>query len=157
MHPLQRMIMAAGLFLLILLIPTTAFATTTTVPGIGGNPIWTALKLLVSLSALICLAILSIRFMAKRTHLGNSEGGMKVLSARQVGPGKSVQVIEVDRRRYLIGVGDQVTLLSELGSLESVKDGVTAESGDAVDFSEMFSQRLRSLRGTAAKGETKES
>jgi len=140
-----------------LFVPNTVFAANSAVSNIGGNPVWTALKLLLSLSALICLAILTIRFMAKRTGAGNQTGGMRVLAARQVGPGKSVQILEIDSRRYLIGVGDQVTLLAELGPLLSSNHAAAPEPAESADFSEMFSRRLRSLRGAAAKGETKKS
>ncbi|MCL6453472.1 MAG: flagellar biosynthetic protein FliO [Alicyclobacillus sp.] len=124
-------------------------ATSPTVSDIAGNPVWTALKLLGSLAVLICFIVLFIRFLAKRAHIGGRAGDLKVVAARQIGPGKTVQVIEWHTQRFLIGVGEQVTLLADLPTAAEDK---AASVAPEVDFADLLAQRLRQLRG--ARGES---
>lgn len=115
--------------------------------GIGGNPVWTALKLLVLLAVVIVLIILTIRFLAKRTGLGTTQGDVRVLAARQLAPGKSVQVIETYGKRLVIGIGDGVTVLATL-------DGQVEEPSDS--FADVLTERLESLRSRRAEGASTE-
>jgi flagellar protein FliO/FliZ len=116
--------------------------TTTTAPF--GNPVAIVVKLFLFLGIIIVLAVLSIRFLAKKSQVAQ-KGAIQVLAARQVAPNKSVQVIDVQGKRYLIGVGDQITLLSELTEdIEaSEDDGVAVES---VSFGKVLSDSLATLR-----------
>jgi flagellar protein FliO/FliZ len=116
-------------------------------PGIGGNPVWVALKLFVSLALLIVLVIFTIRFLAKRGGLGAVQGEVRVLAARQLAPGRSVQVIEAYGTRLLVGVGDQVTVLATLDAKEETN----------TSFADLLAQRLGTLRVGHGEGESTES
>ncbi|MCL6548371.1 MAG: flagellar biosynthetic protein FliO [Alicyclobacillus sp.] len=78
-----------------------------------GSPVSAVVHLVLSLALVVVLAVLAIRFLAKRsrTHGG---GGIDVVAWRQVGPNRTVQVIDVGGRRLLIGVGEDVTLLADV-------------------------------------------
>lgn len=125
---------------------TSASAAVASLGGVGGNPVWVALKLLLSLSILIVLVIFTIRFLAKRTGVGRAQGDVQVLAARQLAPGKSVQVIETHGKRLLIGVGDQITVLAKLNDT----------AGQSDSFADLLSLRLEELRGTRTEGESTE-
>ena len=114
--------------------------------GIGGNPVWVALKLFVSLALLIVLVVFTIRFLAKRAGLGAVQGEVRVLAARQLAPGRSVQVIETYGTRLLVGVGDQVTVLATL----------EAEEETNASFADLLAQRLGTLRAGRGEGESTE-
>lgn len=122
----------------------TTNASVSSLANVGGNPVWVAMKLFLSLGILIILVIFTIRFLAKRTGLGRPQGDVQVLAARQLAPGKSVQVIETYGQRLLVGVGDQVTVLATLEQTE--------QSGDS--FAELLTERLESLRGKHTEGES---
>lgn len=131
------------------LLPTGfVYADTSPSTAIGGNPVWTALKLLVSLGALIALAVFGIRFLAKRTQLGGSVGDVRVLAIRQVAPNRSVQVIEVAEKQYLIGVGDQITLLAELDLAQPLQ--VESEK-PLSSFAKTLQERIETLRSKGEK------
>jgi len=107
-----------------------------------GNPVWTVLKLLLSLVLIVVLVVLLVRFLARRTQV-EQRGGIRVLAARQVAPNKSVQVIDVEGRKYLLGVGDDVTLLADITADYPEADGVVeAEPG----FGALLASSLQSLR-----------
>lgn len=111
-----------------------------------GNPVATVLKLFLFLGIIVVLAVLSIRYLAKRTQVAQ-KGGIQVVAARQVAPNRSVQVIDVQGKRYLIGVGDQVTLLAEM-ELDSElvpEDGPELAAGRP--FGRVLADALSAVRG----------
>lgn len=81
------------------------------------NPQSSVLGLILSLGVVLVLIVLSIRFLASRTHV-QQRGSIHVVAARQLAPNRSVQVIEVGGRQLLIGVGEQITLLADLSEDE---------------------------------------
>lgn len=77
------------------------------------------------LSSLFVVAlILVLAFMVKKTRLKFGQGGhIKMLSALSVGPKEKVILVEVQNRRFLLGVASgNVRLLSELNSGDDFKD-----------------------------------
>lgn len=101
---------------------SVASASTPTAASPFGNPVLTVIKLFLLLGVILALAVLSIRFLAKKSQVAQ-KGTIQVLAARQVAPNKSVQVIDVQGKRYLIGVGDQITLLADVtAELDASKD-----------------------------------
>ncbi|MCL6636882.1 MAG: flagellar biosynthetic protein FliO [Alicyclobacillus sp.] len=130
-----------------------------------GNPVAAAFKLMFSLALVVVLAVVTMKWLGRRMQA--PEGGMvRVLGARQLAPNRSVQVIEVYGRHYLIGVGDQVTLLAELpgvaaGGTEALPRRVAATREDtgprhhsslsvppvaASSFAAVLAGRLQALR-----------
>ncbi|MCL6515626.1 flagellar biosynthetic protein FliO [Alicyclobacillus sp.] len=116
-----------------------------------GNPVWTALQLLVSLAVVLGLAVVSIRYLSRRTR-SSKTGQIQVLAARQVAPNRSVQVIEVHGRRYLIGVGDQVSLLADVTESFPADPG-DARVGDEAQsvFARVLAERMRRLTDRGAE------
>lgn len=109
-----------------------------------GNPVLASLNILLVLAVVIVLVVFSIRFLARLSQV-QQKGAIQVLAARQVAPNRSVQVIDVQGRQYLIGVGDQITLLAEM---TGEYDTITADSGLRTDakFGQALADALRSVR-----------
>lgn len=128
-----------------LLSPTVWGATAPSPGNVIGNPVWTALKLLVTLGLLIGLAVFSIRFLAKRTQFGGPSDGVQVISARQVGQGKSIQVVDVSGHRFLVGVGNDITLLATLEN-DALGEDSTEPSKVEPTFADALASRIASLR-----------
>jgi flagellar protein FliO/FliZ len=76
--------------------------------------VWTALKVLLCLVLLIAAAVAALRWLARRGLSVPAGDMIRVVAVRPVAPGKSVQVIQVAGKQYLIGVTDQITVLAEL-------------------------------------------
>ncbi|MCL6597355.1 MAG: flagellar biosynthetic protein FliO [Alicyclobacillus macrosporangiidus] len=121
-------------------------------PSVLGNPVWVAVQLLLSLAVVLALAVVAIRYLAHRSRFSHT-AAIQVLAARQVAPNRSVQVIEVHGRRYLIGVGDQVSLLADVTDHFPPAQREPQRSGGGELFARVLSERMRRLREQDHAGE----
>lgn len=125
------------------LAPKTTYAATRSADPLG-NPVTAWIQIIVSLVLILVLAVFSIRFLARRANV-SAKGSIRVLAARQVAPNRSVQVISVQNRKFLIGIGNEVTLLADVS-----EDYPDPDEGDPLqaepDFSVVLAQKLQSVR-----------
>jgi len=120
--------------------------TTIAAPALG-TPITSVINLFLALAVVVTLAVLTIRFLAKRSNV-TQKGTIQVVAARQLAPNRSVQVVEFEGKRWLVGVGDQVTLLAVLideSDDDEVFDGETL-SGNPTTFGSVFADALKNVR-----------
>lgn len=110
-----------------------------------GNPVVTILKLVLSLGLIAFLAVGLIRWLSKRSQVAQ-KGAVQVVAARQLAPNKSIQVVDVQGRVFVLGVGDDVTLLADLSNGLAVETGRTAPDSDTQPFGAMLAESLQSLR-----------
>jgi flagellar protein FliO/FliZ len=78
-----------------------------------GNPVGAIVGLIFALLLILALIVLTIRFLASKGQV-DVRGGIRILAARQIAPNRSVQIISVGHRQFLIGVGEQVSVLAEV-------------------------------------------
>ena len=69
-----------------------------------------------------------------------------MLAARQIAPNRSVQVIALEDKRFLIGVGTDVTLLADVTDDYPELEPNAGFSAAQGDFSAVLSQTLQSVR-----------
>jgi len=79
-----------------------------------GNILLNLLKVIFVLAILIVLIIMLIRFLGRRNHSLSSFHSMRTIGAMGIGPNKSLQVIEIGNSIYLIGVGENISLLDKI-------------------------------------------
>lgn len=108
-----------------------------------GTPVSSLINLFLALGVVIALAILTIKFLSKRSNV-KQKGMIQIIAARQLAPNRSVQVIEFEGQRWVIGVGDNVTLLSEIHADEDT--GEVKELPDKTSFGMLLSDALHSVR-----------
>lgn len=115
-------------------------------PGFG-SPWPYLLNLFLALSVVVVLAIVLIRFLARRANI-QQKGTISVLAARQLAPNKSIQVVEVGSKRYLLGVADEVTLIADVSDTFAKEDLPVADGeADAISpFRQMLLDKLTNLR-----------
>ncbi|WP_067931387.1 flagellar biosynthetic protein FliO [Alicyclobacillus kakegawensis] len=92
---------------------SVAWAKTPAVDSAAGNAWLMGLRLLLALGVILALVLLTLRWLGSKGGVP-AKGAIEVLAARQIAPGRFVQVIQVENRRYLIGVGEQVSLLADV-------------------------------------------
>lgn len=109
-----------------------------------GNPALAWIQIIVSLGLILALAIFSIRFLARRSNVV-TKGSIRVLAARQVAPNRSVQVIAVEQKKYLIGIGNEVTLLADI-TADYPEPSDPKSLGNDSEFSTLLAQTLSSVR-----------
>ena len=66
------------------------------------------------LAVIIALIVLLIRFLGKRNLTLSKNRSIRTLGAVGLGPNKSLQVLEIGGKIYVVGVGDDVTLVDKI-------------------------------------------
>ena len=80
----------------------------------------TVIKIIFYLLIIIGLIIMSIKFLAHKNRNLMSNKSIKSLTGVQLGQNKSLQVVEIGRSIYVIGVGDNVELIEKISSDEEI-------------------------------------
>src|SRR5690554_3421243 len=78
------------------------------------------IKIIFYLLIIIGLIIMSIKFLAHKNRNLMSNKSIKSLTGVQLGQNKSLQVVEIGRSIYVIGVGDNVELIEKISSDEEI-------------------------------------
>lgn len=85
-----------------------------------GNTLLNLLNVIFVLAVIIVLIVVLIRFLGRRNQALMGGRSMRTLGAVGLGPGKSMQVIEVGSSLYLIGVGENVSILDKVTDPDEV-------------------------------------
>jgi flagellar protein FliO/FliZ len=114
-----------------------------TTPAAGPSAVRAIANLVIGLIIVIVLIVLLVRFLAKRANV-QQKGAIQVVAARQLAPNRSVQVVEVGEKRYLIGVGEDVRLLADITDSRELTD----EEIRQPSFGQALSAALEELRSS---------
>lgn len=132
-------------------------ASTATGPQFGQGPSLGALAGPLIIVVLLAAAAFWVRRLTNRRIVGVAKGRIDVVAARQVAPHRSVQVIRVGGKNYLIGVGENIELLSELpdGPLEAEPQKNASGSLEFLQLLKDYSTKLAQRRRTPSQEEEK--
>lgn len=72
------------------------------------------LRMFLALGLILALIYVTLKFLNKRQKLFQKASVLENLGGISVGPNKSVQLIRIGSKIYLIGVGDNVEMLKEI-------------------------------------------
>lgn len=78
------------------------------------NPLLSLLKVIFVLVIIVVLIVLLIRFLGRRNQTLMSGQSIRTLGAVGMGPNKSVQILEIGGSLYLIGVGENISILDKI-------------------------------------------
>ena len=78
------------------------------------NTLLNLLNVILVLAVIIVLIVLLIRFLGRRNQSWSSVRTIRTLGAMGLGPNKSMQVVEVGNSLYLIGVGENISILDKI-------------------------------------------
>ncbi|MFT9847846.1 FliO/MopB family protein [Aneurinibacillus sp. REN35] len=87
----------------------------------------TSMPMLLLQTGIVLLVIVGIiyfllRFVGRRSQVLFGKAGMRTLGGCSLGPQKSLQVVQVGSALYVVGVGENVTLLRCIENPEEVQD-----------------------------------
>lgn len=82
-----------------------------------GNIIW----VIISLFIVIGLIILLIKWLSQRNRAWGTNRAVRSLGGVALGQNNSLQVVELSGRLYVVGVGENVTLLDKIDDAEQVQ------------------------------------
>lgn len=86
------------------------------------------IKLAIVLSLVIGLMYLVIKFLQSRNKLFQKVKSMENLGGLSLGQNKSIQIVKIGSRLYLVGVGDNVELLKEITDKQLIDEILAEES-----------------------------
>lgn len=88
---------------------------------------------ILALAVVIVLIMLLIRFLASRNPLWTRAGAIRHLGGIGVGQQKSVQLVQVGGKLYVIGVGNDIRLLDKIEDEAEIR-GILASLAPAASF-----------------------
>ncbi len=143
-------------------------STVLTDPEDEGSLIIELIKMFFALVLVLGLIYLLLKFLSKRNKLFNQVKALENLGGVSVGQNKSVQIVRVGNRFYLVGVGENVELLEEITDQEVIDDLVSKNTSTSTkqgsglsgffntisnhdgkekqDFNKLFSSELEKLK-----------
>lgn len=101
----------------------------------SGSLFFEIIKIFFALLLVLALIYITLYFLKRRNKLGNRIKSLENIGVVSVGQNKSVQLVRVSNRLYVIGVGDDVTLLQEIEDEALIKDILKEKEEQSVDFS----------------------
>jgi len=107
------------------------------------------LTVIVVLGIIIVLIVLLIRFLGNRNRYLSQNRSIRTLGAVGLGPNKSLQVIEIGGNVYLVGVGEDISLVDKISDPEELALLHQAFAEERTEFSGLasaignFASRLR--------------
>jgi flagellar protein FliO/FliZ len=84
----------------------------------GMDALGSAVLVIVALIIVIVLIVLTLRFLSSRTRTWGQNRSLRSLGGIALGQNKSLQVVDVGGKVYLIGVGENVTLIDRIDDAE---------------------------------------
>ncbi|UJL47949.1 flagellar biosynthetic protein FliO [Virgibacillus sp. NKC19-16] len=101
----------------------------------NGLLLFDLVKMFFALLLVLALIYLLIKFLGKRNKLFHQVKALENLGGISVGQNKSIQLVRIGTKVYLIGVGENVEMLQEITDDEIKKDLLHIESNEDKDFS----------------------
>lgn len=118
------------------------------------------LQVIMALAVIIGIIVLLVRFLARKNKQWAGNRSLRILGGVTLGQNKSMQIVEIGDAVYIVGIGDNITLLDKISDPEAVEalmfsiDG--GRSGAAAPFSFDLSRIMSQLRSGGATAEEKE-
>ncbi len=115
------------------------------------DPLWLSfVKLIIALLLVLGLIYLLLLFLKRKNALFNQAKAIENIAGISVGQNKSLQIVRLGKKYYLIGVGDNVELLQEITD-ESViddlrKEGVAYETATLPKFLQKFNHGSKNMK-----------
>ncbi|GGF80234.1 hypothetical protein GCM10010912_26620 [Paenibacillus albidus] len=86
----------------------------------SNNTLLNLMNVIIVLAVIVVLIVLLIRFLGRRNQTLMSGRSIRTLGAMGLGPNKSLQVIELGSSLYLVGVGENISLLDKVTDPDEV-------------------------------------
>ncbi|WP_199617979.1 flagellar biosynthetic protein FliO [Paenibacillus alkalitolerans] len=113
-------------------------------PGIDAASFYGSfVQVIITLVVIIGIIVLLIRFLAKKNKMWSGDRSMRVLGGVTLGQHKSMQVVEIGGALYIVGVGENITLIDKVTDQEALETVLLSleggrPSGRSAVFPELF-------------------
>ena len=119
----------------------------------SGSYVLNLIYVIFVLAIIIGLIVLLIKFLGKRNKILNSHRSVRTLAAVGLGMNKSLQIIEVGGSVYLVGVGEDITLVDKISDPEQVDQILAALEDEATEQRNPLSLFVQNMTGRFRKEE----
>lgn len=111
---------------------------------LAGSLVW----VIISLAIVIVLIIFVIKWLSQRNRMWGTNRSLRSLGGIALGQNNSLQVVEIAGRIYIVGVGENITLIDKLDDSEQVNAVIASlerkqESAWSKDFATQLLNKLR--------------
>ena len=86
---------------------------------------WEYIKILIALVFVLGLLLFVLKFLNKRNSSYQQNSVIRNIGGMSVGPQKSVQLVQISNRIYVLGVGENIHLIKEISAPEDVEQLLT--------------------------------
>jgi len=100
--------------------------------GNTGSLTFSIVKTLFALLLILALIYILSKFLSKRNRLFSQVKGLENLGGIPVGQNKSIQIVRIGKKVFIVGVGDNVELLQEIDDEDLIEDLIHNE--EQADF-----------------------
>jgi len=87
-----------------------------------GSLVFDIIKTVFALLLILALIYILIKFLGKRNKLFNQVKALENLGGISVGQNKSIQIVRIGEKVFIVGVGDNVELLQEIDDEDLIHD-----------------------------------
>lgn len=95
-----------------------------------GSLAFNIVKTVFALILILALIYILIKFLGKRNKLFNQVKALENLGGISVGQNKSIQIVRIGEKVFIVGVGDNVELLQELDDEDLIHDLLHSDEQD---------------------------
>jgi len=119
---------------------------------LAGNMIW----VIVALAIVIVLIILVIKWLSQRNRMWGTNRSLRSLGGIALGQNNSLQVVEIAGRIYIVGVGENITLIDKLDDPEQASAVISAleRQQESAWSKDLISQILKKFKDRNNKNES---
>ncbi|MHA6251284.1 flagellar biosynthetic protein FliO [Oceanobacillus sp. CAU 1775] len=93
------------------------------------------IKMFFALLLVLALIYIFLYFLKRRNKLGNRIKSLENIGGLSVGQNKSIQIIRLGSQVYVVGVGEEITLLKEIDDKELIDQLLLEAEEETTDFS----------------------
>jgi len=123
-----------------------------------GSSVGDYIKVMVALLFVVGLLYGLLKLVNRKNRLYDKNRYMKNMGGLSLGQHKSIQLVIIGESYYLVGVGDDVSLLKEITDPEEIDKLVEFYKGDDLEVAKgMLSRILEKLTGTSKNTSTRQS
>jgi flagellar protein FliO/FliZ len=83
-------------------------------PMSGGEVTWMLVRVVLALLLICVLIYLLVKFLAKRSQPFTSPRALRIIAGIGVAPQKTVQIVEIGQKVYILGIGQDIRVLDKL-------------------------------------------
>lgn len=110
------------------------------------------INVLIVLAVVVGLIVLLIRFLAAKTSRWSAGRQLRIHAGVQLGQNKSLQVVEIGDTIYIVGVGENITLIDRIDDPEKARALAEALTSQAASATAGFGGAAALLRRLRERG-----